>query len=109
MTVARAVIDRESSLYAESLMAEVVCMTKKDLNPGDKIDGIGGYTVRGYADVAKDAKRDNLVPIGLVQGATVVKAIKAGELLTYDHVELNEDSLIVKLRHQQDAMGLTYA
>ena len=56
-----------------------------------------------------DAKRDNLVPIGLVQGATVVKAIKAGELLTYDHVELNEDSLIVKLRRQQDAMGLTYA
>ena len=47
--------------------------------------------------------------IGLVQGATVVKAIKAGELLTYDHVELNEDSLIVKLRRQQDAMGLTYA
>ncbi|MBU6264414.1 MAG: hypothetical protein KGM39_06545, partial [Actinomycetales bacterium] len=86
MTVARAVIDRESSLYAESLMAEVVTMTKKDLNPGDKIDGIGGYTVRGYADIAKDAKRDNLVPIGLIQGATVVRAIKAGELLTYDHV-----------------------
>ncbi|MEY4422842.1 MAG: hypothetical protein RL581_1380, partial [Actinomycetota bacterium] len=64
---------------------------------------------RGYADVAKDAKRDNLVPIGLVQGATIIKAIKAGELLTYDHVELNEDSLIVKLRKQQDAMGLTYA
>jgi len=109
MTIARAVIDRESSLYAESLMAEVVCMTKKDLNPGDKIDGIGGYTVRGYADIAKDAKRDNLVPIGLVQGATVTKAIKAGELLTYDHVELNESSLIVQLRRVQDQMGLTYA
>jgi len=109
MTVARAVIDRESSLYAESLIAEVVCMTKKDLKQGDKIDGIGGYTVRGYADVAKDAKRDNLVPIGLVQGATIVKPINAGELLTYEHVELNEESLIVKLRRQQDEMGLTYS
>jgi len=84
-------------------------MTKKDLKQGDKIDGIGGYTVRGYADVAKDAKRDNLVPIGLVQGATIVKPINAGELLTYEHVELNEESLIVKLRRQQDEMGLTYS
>jgi len=84
-------------------------MTKKDLNPGDVIDGIGGYSVRGYADIAKDAKRDNLVPVGLVQGATVTKAIKAGELLTYDHVELKEDSLIVQLRRKQDELGLTYA
>ena len=73
------------------------------------IDGIGGYSVRGYADIAKDAKRDNLVPVGLVQGATVTKAIKAGELLTYDHVELKEDSLIVQLRRKQDELGLTYA
>jgi len=50
-----------------------------------------------------------LVPVGLVQGATVTKAIKAGELLTYDHVELKEDSLIVQLRRKQDELGLTYA
>ena len=45
----------------------------------------------------------------LAEELGLLKAIKAGELLTYDHVELNEDSLIVKLRRQQDAMGLTYA
>ena len=84
-------------------------MTKKDLTPGDTIDGIGGYTVRGYADNALDAKRDNLVPIGLVAGAKIIKAIGVGELLTYDHVELKADSLIVKLRKEQDALGLTYA
>jgi predicted homoserine dehydrogenase-like protein len=109
LSVARAVTLRESSLFAPSLQGEVVAMTKKDLNPGDVIDGIGGYSVRGYADIAKDAKRDNLVPVGLVQGATVTKAIKAGELLTYDHVELKEDSLIVQLRRKQDELGLTYA
>ena len=109
LSVARAVTLRESSLFAPSLQGEVVAMTKKDLNPGDVIDGIGGYCVRGYADIAKDAKRDNLVPVGLVQGATVTKAIKAGELLTYDHVELKEDSLIVQLRRKQDELGLTYA
>ena len=106
LSVAKAIIDRESSLYSEKLNAEVVCMTKVDLNPGDKIDNIGGFTVRGYADIATDAKKDGLVPIGLAAGATIKKAIKAGELLTYDHVDL-EDSFILKLRKQQDALGLS--
>jgi len=109
ITVYRAILDRESSLFAPHLNAEVVCMTKKDLAAGDVIDGIGGFTVRGYADNALDAKRDNLVPIGLVAGAKIIKPIAVGELLTYDHVELNADSLIVKLRKQQDDLGLTYA
>ena len=106
LSVAKAIIDRESSLYSEKLNAEVVCMTKVDLKPGDKIDNIGGFTVRGYADIAKDAKRDNLVPIGLAAGATVTKPIKAGELLTYNHVDL-QDSFILKLRKEQDAFGLS--
>jgi predicted homoserine dehydrogenase-like protein len=109
ITVYRAILDRESSLFAPHLNAEVVCMTKKDLAAGDVIDGIGGYTVRGYADNALDAQRDNLVPIGLVAGAKIIKPIGVGELLTYDHVELKADSLIVKLRKQQDDLGLTYA
>ena len=84
-------------------------MTKKNLEIGDVIDGIGGYTVRGYADNALDAQRDNLVPIGLIAGAKIIKPIGVGELLTYDHVELNQDSFIVQLRKKQDELGLTYA
>ena len=109
ITVYRAILDRESSLFAPHLNAEVVCMTKKDLIVGDVIDGIGGYTVRGFADNALDAKHDNLVPIGLVAGARIIKPIGVGELLTYDHVELDEESFIVHLRRQQDELGLTYA
>ncbi len=109
LSVARAVLDREASLFAPSLMAEVTTMAKRDLFPGDTIDGIGGYTVRGYADIAKDAKGDNLVPIGLIQNAIVQKPIKVGELISYDQVELDESSLIVQLRRKQDSLGLTYA
>jgi predicted homoserine dehydrogenase-like protein len=109
ITVYRAILDRESSLYAPHLNAEVVTMTKKNLEIGDVIDGIGGFTVRGYADNALDAKRDNLVPIGLIAEAKLIKPIGVGELLTYDHVELNQDSFIVQLRKKQDELGLTYA
>lgn len=108
LSVARAILDRESSLFAPHLQAEVVSMAKKNMNPGEKIDGIGGYTIRGYSDNAKDAKRDNLVPIGLMQNAIVTKEIKTGDLVTYDHVQLDESSLIVQLRRLQDTLGLTY-
>jgi predicted homoserine dehydrogenase-like protein len=50
-----------------------------------------------------------LVPIGLVADAKIIKPIGVGELLTYDHVELNQDSFIVALRKKQDELGLTYA
>ena len=109
ITVYRAILDRSSSLSATHLNAEVVCMTKKDLVVGDVIDGIGGYTVRGYADKALDAKRENLVPLGLIAGAKVIKAIGVNELLTYENVQLKQDSLIVRLRKEQDSLGLTYA
>ena len=62
-----------------------------------------------YADKASDARKENLVPIGLVQNAVMKRAVPVGTLLTYDDVELDENSLIVKLRREQDAMGLTYA
>ena len=109
ISVARAVVDRESSLFATHLISEVVAMTKKDLKAGDKIDGIGGYTVRGYADIAADARRDNLVPIGLIQNAIVKNDVPVGTLLTYDDVVLDSTSLIVRLRKEQDEAGLTYA
>ena len=109
ISVARAVLDRESSLFATHLISEVVAMTKKDLKVGDKIDGIGGYTVRGYADIAADARRDNLVPIGLIQNAIVKNDVPVGTLLTYDDVVLDSTSLIVRLRKEQDEAGLTYA
>jgi len=109
LSIARAVLDREASLYSPSLQAEVVSMAKKDLNPGDVIDGIGGYTIRGYADIATDAKRENLVPIGLMQNAVIKRVIKVGEFISYDDVDLDEASQIVILRRLQDRLGLTYA
>ncbi|CAB4833321.1 unannotated protein [freshwater metagenome] len=108
LSLARAILDREPSMSAPFLMAEVVSMAKKDMQPGDVIDGIGGYTIRGYADIALDAKADKLVPIGIIAKAVVTKPIKVGDLITYDQVQVDESSEIVKLRRLQDSLGLTY-
>src|SRR4029450_11181629 len=53
LTVARAALDRVSTLAPVAWKAEVVATAKRDLRPGDQIDGIGGSTVYGGADGAE--------------------------------------------------------
>ncbi len=97
-------LDHRPSLTSEHWTAEVGAETKRDIKAGEKIDGIGGYTVRGMIDDAADFVRDNGVPLGVLAGATVTRDVPAGHLLTYDDVELLEDSVIVRMRRIQESM-----
>lgn len=84
-------------------IAEVVTIAKKDLRQGERLDGIGEYTVLGSVETYESAKKENLLPIGLVNRNTVVKGdIKKGEFITYDMVELDKNTDIYKLRQMQE-------
>lgn len=84
-------------------VAEVITMAKKDLKAGERLDGMGEYTILGSIDTYEVAKKENLVPIGLIDNNTIVKReIKKGELITYDMVELDTTTEIYKLRNIQD-------
>ncbi len=84
-------------------VAEVVTTTKKTLKPGDTLDGGGGYTVYGLAEKADIAREENLLPLGLAENINVVRKISEDSVITYDDVELNENSFLLKLRRMQDA------
>jgi predicted homoserine dehydrogenase-like protein len=62
--------------------------------------------MRAVADRKEDAKRDNLVPIGLLQGATVKRDLPIDHLITWDDVEIDATQTIVALRKEMDALGL---
>ena len=106
MTVAKMLVDGYESLATDSRMTEVIASTKKAHKQGEKFDGIGGYSARGVADRVEDAKRDNLVPIGLLQNAVAKRDLPIDHLVTYDDVELDETATIYKLRKIQDELGL---
>lgn len=76
-SVARAVLDRRSSLRPVTWSAEVVAVAKRDLVPGDRIDGIGGHTVRGMTYPAHDAT--GLLPLGLAQGCELSAPVGQGD------------------------------
>ena len=82
--------------------ADVLTIAKKDLAAGQVIDGIGGYTVYGLIEEAEKVREEGAPPIGLIERARAVKTIKKGSIVTYDQVELEEESAIVRLRRSQD-------
>jgi predicted homoserine dehydrogenase-like protein len=103
VSIARAVLYGDTTLATEQPpVCETITVAKCDLEPGQRIDGLGGFTIYGLIEQADVARRENLVPLGLAPGATVRRPVAQGTALTYDDLELNEDQLIVQLRRQQD-------
>lgn len=105
ISVARAFLHRQATLVPLGRpVAEVMAIAKRDLKPGERLDGFGGYMYYGVIDRAEEAQSLNALPAGLAPDASVKQQVKRGEILTWDDVELDEESLVVKLRRQQDAL-----
>jgi predicted homoserine dehydrogenase-like protein len=108
ISIARAALYNEPTIVPiyDKPVAEVITMAKMDLKKGQKLDGIGEYTVIGSIDTYERAAEENLLPIGLVNENTIVKQdIKKGEAITYDMVELDKSTMIYKLRQLQESVN----
>lgn len=104
ISVARAVIDKQATIAPlDGPICDTITVAKKDMKLGEYFDSIGGDTVYGSIETYKNAKKENLLPIGLINRNAKAKVnIKKGEYITYDMVELDQNSLICKLRKEQD-------
>lgn len=106
LSAAKAVIDHQATIAPiDGLVSEVITIAKKDLEAGEKLDGIGGYTVFGSIEKYEVAKEMKALPVGLINKNTVLtQAAKKGDVITYDMVDLDEKSYILQLRRLQDTM-----
>jgi predicted homoserine dehydrogenase-like protein len=78
-------------------VATVAAVAKQDLKAGLWMArGAGGYDVRGEAVLIQEAS--NAVPIGLLDGVRVVRAIEKGQTLTWDDVEMADDLAVTAAR-----------
>lgn len=82
---------------------DVVANAKVDLNPGDLLDGMGGYKHYGVCENYDTGRRENLLPQGLAEGAVVKRFVPRDQTITYDDVELPKTAMLVQLRAEQDA------
>jgi predicted homoserine dehydrogenase-like protein len=108
LSAAAAVIFGESHMQPLPVpVAEVGCVAKRNLEPGETLDAIGEYSYRGFALTRADADARRALPIGLAQGARVTRRVEKGALLTYDAVTPDESLRIVQVRRLQDRMHET--
>lgn len=106
LSIARAVLDGDAAMAAQGTpVAECVAAAKRDLRAGEPVDGIGGAHVYGIADTAARAAAARSVPVGVVQGARMVRDVRRGTILTQDDVALDEQLMVVQLRRIQDLLA----
>ncbi len=105
ISIARAHLKRQTTLVPlDRPVAESMTMAKRALAPGEALDDFGGFTFYGMLERAETARALNALPVGLAPGARLSRPVAAGEIITWDDVTLDENSLLVKLRRQQDAL-----
>ncbi len=102
-SVARAMLFGDATLAPVTMATDVISLAKFDLKKGDRLDGVGGFTVYGAIDNYEVSRKQNLLPIGLSDGAILKRDLLQDAAITYDDVELPA-SEAVKLRELQDKM-----
>lgn len=102
-TVARAALLGDATIRpAGAPQVDVVTLAKTDLAAGTELDRPGGYHYYGEAERADVTHRERLLPVGLAEGARLLRDVRRDEVIGYADVELPAGRLIDRLRAEQD-------
>ncbi|MBV9354230.1 MAG: NAD(P)-dependent oxidoreductase [Chloroflexi bacterium] len=102
-SIARAVRDGLATVAPrDAPTADTIAFAKQDLEPGKRLDGIGGFDTYGLIVRADEARRDRLLPVGLAQYGRLRRKVQRDEAIDYDAIEFEGDNLALKLRREQD-------
>lgn len=83
------------------MKVEVVAVAKTNLNKGDIIDGLGGFKTYGLCEAYNIAREQKLLPMGIAEGAQLLRDIKMDEPITFDDIKFPENKLSVDLYFKQ--------
>jgi len=91
----------EPIIQSKGYYSETIAVAKRNLRTGERLDGIGGYTVYGVIEKRSIARQHGYLPIGLSSQAVLKKNVIKDEPITFDDVELQETILYDLWRLQQ--------
>lgn len=96
-----AVLFNKATIAAQYANADVITVAKRDLHPGEKIDGIGGYMVYGLIDTYDNVRSGHYLPLGLSEYTTVQKHIKKDSPITFNDVDIPDNNLLFQLKNKE--------
>lgn len=103
ISVASAALRGEATGAATGFRGDAVAVAKRDLSPGEMLDGEGGYTVWGRLMPAADSLAKAALPIGLAQGIKVTRAVAMGQVLCAADVILDAADDAVRARRDMES------
>ena len=104
MSVASVALRGEPTGVAQGWNADVVATAKRDLRPGELLDGEGGYTVWGKLLPAATSARIGGLPLGLAHDVKLVRPVARGASLVWDDVAIDASTSAYRLRREMESM-----
>jgi predicted homoserine dehydrogenase-like protein len=100
MSVASVALRKEATGVAHCWNADVVATAKRDLKPGEILDGEGGYTVWGKLLPANKSVALGGLPLGLAHDIKLIRPVKKGQSLCWDDVAVDTSTHAYKIRQE---------
>jgi predicted homoserine dehydrogenase-like protein len=104
ISVYSVVLRNEPTGAPRAFRGDAVAVAKRDLEPGDVLDGEGGYSVWGKLVPARVSVERSALPIGLAKDVRMTQQVRAGEILRVDDVALDITTQAYALRREACAM-----
>lgn len=103
MSVASVALRGEPTGLATGWNADVVATAKRDLQPGEMLDGEGGYTVWGKLLPAEASRKLGGLPLGLAHDIKVIRPVRQGQSLSWADVAIDTSTRAYQLRRAMEA------
>ena len=102
VSIARVGFHGEPTGAPRRFHADVCAVAKRDLPSGTTLDGEGGFCAYGTLMPAELSLDRGALPIGLAQGVRVQKPVRAGDVITWEDVNVDEGMPLVRFRREME-------
>ena len=103
VSVLSAVLRNEPTGSSKEFRGDAVAFAKRDLQPGETLDGEGGFCVSANAIPAARSLAEGALPIGLAHNVKLRRPVAKDGIVRYADVELAGDLDVVAVRREMEA------
>jgi predicted homoserine dehydrogenase-like protein len=104
ISIASIMLRGEPTGTTRGFRGDVVATAKRDLQPGERLDGEGGYMVYGKLMPAEASLAAGGLPIGLAHNLLLQRPVAAGQPVRWEDVAFDETNNAIRFRREMEAM-----
>lgn len=102
-SIASIMLRGEATGSTQGFAGDVVATAKRDLRPGERLDGEGGYMVYGKLMPAAESLAAGGLPIGLAHNLVLNRGVAAGQAVRWTDVAFDEGNEAIRFRREMEA------